>query len=115
MALARPLDDGKQTPFRGHPVFVAQHATATCRRAKWHDIPSDRPLSVDERERVMATLGPWFRAQCRGAGEVSAVELLCGRSGTFTASNIAWSRDGPHGEEAADEESSCWTDPPSCG
>ena len=26
------LNDGKQTPMRGHPVFVAQHATATCCR-----------------------------------------------------------------------------------
>ena len=33
------LNDGKQTPYRGHPVFIAQHATATCCRgclAKWH-------------------------------------------------------------------------------
>lgn len=25
-------NDGKQTPMRGHPVFIAQHATATCCR-----------------------------------------------------------------------------------
>ena len=25
-----PKNDGKQTPMRGHPVFIAQHATATC-------------------------------------------------------------------------------------
>jgi len=25
-----PKNDGKQTPMKGHPVFVAQHATATC-------------------------------------------------------------------------------------
>ena len=30
LAPARPASDGRQTPFRGHPVFVAQHATATC-------------------------------------------------------------------------------------
>lgn len=37
-----PPNDGKQTPMRNHPVFVAQHATATCCRgclAKWHGIP----------------------------------------------------------------------------
>ncbi len=42
LAPARPANDGKQTPFRGHPVFVAQHATATCCRnclSKWHGIP----------------------------------------------------------------------------
>ena len=34
-------NDGKQTPTKGHPVFVAQHATATCCREcirKWHKI-----------------------------------------------------------------------------
>ena len=25
-------NDGKQTPMRHHPVFIAQHATATCCR-----------------------------------------------------------------------------------
>ena len=25
-------NDGKQTPWRGHPVFVAQHATGCCCR-----------------------------------------------------------------------------------
>ncbi len=25
-------NDGKQTPMRGHPVFIAQHATASCCR-----------------------------------------------------------------------------------
>ena len=27
-----PKNDGNQTPMRGHPVFIAQHATATCCR-----------------------------------------------------------------------------------
>jgi hypothetical protein len=27
-----PKNDGKQTPMGGHPVFIAQHATATCCR-----------------------------------------------------------------------------------
>ncbi|STK05781.1 putative cytoplasmic protein [Escherichia coli] len=42
LAPALPANDGKQTPMRGHPVFIAQHATATCCRgclAKWHNIP----------------------------------------------------------------------------
>jgi len=30
LAPAEPPNDGKQTPMRGHPVFIAQHATATC-------------------------------------------------------------------------------------
>lgn len=32
LAPAHPDKDGRQTPYRGHPVFVAQHATATCCR-----------------------------------------------------------------------------------
>lgn len=41
LAPAHPANDGKQTPMRGHPVFIAQHATATCCRgclAKWHHV-----------------------------------------------------------------------------
>ncbi|MBV9293434.1 MAG: DUF4186 domain-containing protein, partial [Frankiales bacterium] len=51
LAPASPRKDGKQTPYRGHPVFVAQHATATCCRtclARWHDIPAGRALTADE-------------------------------------------------------------------
>lgn len=32
LAPAQIPNDGKQTPMRGHPVFIAQHATATCCR-----------------------------------------------------------------------------------
>src|SRR3954465_392120 len=45
---ASPPNDGKQTPMRGYPVFVAQHATATCCRScllKWHKIPKGRELT----------------------------------------------------------------------
>ena len=41
LAPANIPNDGKQTPMRGHPVFIAQHATATCCRGclyKWHKI-----------------------------------------------------------------------------
>lgn len=43
LAPAEPRNDGKQTPYRGHPMFVAQHATATCCRTcleRWHGIPA---------------------------------------------------------------------------
>ena len=30
VAPSESANDGKQTPMRGHPVFIAQHATATC-------------------------------------------------------------------------------------
>ena len=27
---ANPKNDGKQTPYKGHPIFTAQHATGCC-------------------------------------------------------------------------------------
>ncbi len=75
LAPAAPRNDGKQTPFRGHPVFVAQHATATCCRgclAKWHRIDQGRPLSVDEQAHVVAAIGRWLQIGEEQAGEVAA-------------------------------------------
>ena len=68
LALANPENDGKQTPFHGHPVFVAQHATATCCRsclAKWHGIGQGHDLNGQEREHVVAVLERWLRMQER--------------------------------------------------
>ena len=51
LAPAAPPNDGRQTPMRGHAVFKAQHATATCCRsclAKWHGIPAGRELDEAE-------------------------------------------------------------------
>ena len=47
LAQANPKNDGRQTPMSNHPVFIAQHATATCCRGclkKWHGIPMNKPL-----------------------------------------------------------------------
>lgn len=47
----KPTNDGKQTPYKGHPVFVAQHATGICCRkciSKWHKIPRDKKLNEFE-------------------------------------------------------------------
>jgi hypothetical protein len=63
LAPAEPRNDGKQTPFRGHPVFVAQHATATCCRtclAKWHRLPAGRALGEGEQEHVVAVIMAWL-------------------------------------------------------
>ena len=49
VAPAEPVNDGKQTPMRGHPVFIAQHATATCCRGcieKWHKFPKGREFKL---------------------------------------------------------------------
>ena len=59
-------NDGKQTPFCGHPVFVAQHATACCCRGclqKWHRIPRGRPLTDEEGEYVLRVLQRWLAEQ----------------------------------------------------
>lgn len=56
-------NDGRQTPFRGHPVFVAQHATACCCRhclEKWQGIPRGRALTDMERSHVLAVLERWL-------------------------------------------------------
>jgi len=71
LAPAHPKNDGKQTPFRGHPVFVAQHATATCCRSclsKWHGIPSGRELNKEERAHVLVVLERWLRQELEGRG-----------------------------------------------
>ena len=63
LAPADPRNDGKQTPFRGHPVFVAQHATATCCRgclAKWHGIERGRTLTAAEQAYVIDVIGRWL-------------------------------------------------------
>jgi len=64
LAPAEPANDGRQTPWRGHPVFVAQHATATCCRsclAKWHGIPAGRELSADEQAHAISVIERWLR------------------------------------------------------
>jgi len=66
LAPADPPNDGKQTPWRGHPVFVAQHATATCCRGcleKWHRIPAGRPLTSAEQDHVVTAIERWLRTQ----------------------------------------------------
>ena len=63
LAPAYPAQDGKQTPMRGHPVFIAQHATGACCRsclAKWHGIVAGRPLTADEQQSILATLRAWI-------------------------------------------------------
>jgi exodeoxyribonuclease V alpha subunit len=59
-------NDGKQTPFKGHPVFKAQHATATCCRAclqKWYKIPKGRALTSAEVDKVVSVILSWLNSQ----------------------------------------------------
>lgn len=57
------VNDGKQTPMRGHPVFIAQHATATCCRGciyKWYGIEPTHILTDSERERILSVIMRWI-------------------------------------------------------
>ncbi len=61
-----PKNDGKQTPMRGHPVFIAQHATATCCRKciqKWHGIGRGRALNSQEVEFIVVLIMGWIERQ----------------------------------------------------
>lgn len=63
LASAYPKNDGKQTPMRDHPVFVAQHATATCCRgclAKWHRIAKGQALSEQEKTYIIQVIKIWL-------------------------------------------------------
>ncbi len=64
LASSNPPNDGKQTPMRNHPVFIAQHATGTCCRkclSKWHGIPvQDHALTVEEKDYVLRVLERWM-------------------------------------------------------
>jgi hypothetical protein len=61
-----PKNDGKQTPMSGHPVFIAQHATATCCRGciqKWHGIKKNRALKEEEIDFIVALIMVWIERQ----------------------------------------------------
>lgn len=59
-------NDGKQTPMKGHPVFIAQHATATCCRSclyKWHHIPKGRKLTDKEIDYIVSLIMAWIKKE----------------------------------------------------
>lgn len=59
-------NDGKQTPFKGHPIFVAQHACACCCRGclyKWHHIKQNKELSPTEQEYIVSVLMHYIKKE----------------------------------------------------
>lgn len=59
-------NDGSQTPMRGHPVFIAQHACACCCRGcleKWYRVPKGRELTKNEQERIVRLLMVWIEGE----------------------------------------------------
>ena len=66
LAPALPANDGKQTPMGHHPVFIAQHATATCCRGclqKWHGIAKGRELETTEKQYILEVIKTWLERQ----------------------------------------------------
>lgn len=60
--------DGKQTSMHGHPVFIAQHATATCCReclSKWHHIEHSHVLTNEEQKYVVSVIIAWIKLQIK--------------------------------------------------
>ena len=63
-ARAQPENDGKQTPMKNHPVFIAQHATATCCRKcleKWHHIPQGKLLTDEQVDFIIQLISQWLK------------------------------------------------------
>lgn len=59
-------NDGKQTPMRGHPVFIAQHATATCCRGclyKWHKIKPGIEFTIENENYVVNVIMTWIKKE----------------------------------------------------
>lgn len=60
---ANPKNDGKQTPMKGHPTFIAMHACGCCCRGcleKWHHIEKGRELTKDECNYIYKLLITWI-------------------------------------------------------
>ena len=59
-------NDGKQTPYRGHPTFIAMHACACCCRGclyKWHKISKEKELSKEEIDYIHNVLTTWIEKE----------------------------------------------------
>ena len=66
IAPRNPKNDGRQTPIKNHPVFIAQHATATCCRRcmqKWHKIPKGKALNDTEIKFIVDLIIEWLNRQ----------------------------------------------------
>ena len=66
LAPAYPENDGKQTPMKNHPVFIAQHACACCCRGcleKWYKVPKGRELTKVQQEKIVNLLMAWIERE----------------------------------------------------
>ena len=68
LAPAQPSNDGRQTPMRGHPVFKAQHATATCCRGcleKWWKVQRGTDIPPARQARIVDFLMAWINREIK--------------------------------------------------
>lgn len=68
LAPAVIANDGKQTPMKGHPVFIAQHACACCCRGclnKWYHVPKNVELTEEQQEKIVHLLMTWIQEECK--------------------------------------------------
>ncbi len=66
LAPAYPKNDGKQTPMKGHPVFIAQHACACCCRGclnKWYRVPMGVELTEVQQDKIVRLLMSWIESE----------------------------------------------------
>ena len=62
------VTDGKQTPMRGHPVFIAQHATGTwCRGCleKWHHINKNKKMDKNDTDYIVNVFMSWIENEIK--------------------------------------------------
>ena len=72
-------NDGKQTPMKNHPVFIAEHATATCCRSclyKWHNIPKNKALTNEEQKYIVDLIMLWITKELSTKEEVYEKENI---------------------------------------
>ncbi len=66
LSAAAPKNDGRQTPLKGHPVFIAQHATGTSDRQrleKFHGIETGIELGEKEINYTVHIIIRWIEEQ----------------------------------------------------
>ena len=71
--MAEPANDGKQTPMKGHPVFIAEHATATCCREclyKWHKIKKGEKLTDKQIDYIVNVIMEWIKKNIQSREDI---------------------------------------------
>ena len=66
LAPARIENDGKHTPMKGHPVFIAQHATACCCRGclyKWYRVERNVALTPVQQQKIVKLIMAWIEKE----------------------------------------------------